>query len=365
MRSRLHWFLLSLAPLLVAATCGAPEDVDTTPGTSGGACNQDAAADGCNDESFCVSGVCRPLCKGDYSCNGGACVMYDSPLLPEGVGACSGGGYSPATTTPTTTAPASQGNPSTATTAAAADGQRCVSFSDCASGCCIGTASGGYCAASERCSTYMSPCGTCGAGTRCVSVGNGAPACGAYCDFNSECQSDCCVGTFGDGACVRAADCARARTCGLCDDGFGCASFQDPPTCQLECVSDDECASGACVALGNGTSVCDDPPRTPVDPPQMGTGSGNGSGSNVCFVPPGVMILPADYIARCTRVTDESNPLPNLLMCVEPTAGPGIPPAVLPNGARPSSMCFRVYNDTIDVASGCERTGGISCWCCP
>ena len=77
------------------------------------------------------------------------------------------------------------------------------------------------------------------------------------------------------------------------------------------------------------------------------------------------MILPGDYIAKCEAVTDESNPLPNLLTCVEPTAGPGIPPPVLPNGALPSSMCFRVYNDTINVASGCERTGGISCWCCP
>jgi hypothetical protein len=366
MRSPLHWLLLCSMPLLAAATCGAPEevDVDTTPGTPGGACNRNAAADGCNNESFCVSGACRPLCRADSSCNGGSCVMYSSSLLPQGVGACSGGGYAPGATT--TTPPPPQGNPPSSE---ASLGERCVSFSDCASGCCIGTESGGYCAASDRCGTYGSPCGTCAAGTRCLSITGNVTACGAICEANSECQSDCCIPTTGSaGVCAPSADnCARARTCGICDEGYGCAGFQDPPTCQPECVSDDECFSGSCVALSDGTSVCNDPPRSiaPVNPPQTGTG-GDPPGSNVCIVPPAAMVSPGEYIARCTAVTDESNPLPNFLMCLEPSAGPGIPTPVLPNGARPSSMCFRVFNDTVNLGSGCERSGaGFSCWCCP
>ena len=358
MRSPLNWLLLSSLPFLVAATCNAPEDVDTRPGTSGGACNRNAPADGCDDASFCVSSVCRPLCGDDYACNGGACVVYDSSLLPQGLGACSSAGSSPATTTETVP----QGTPATAPPTEASPGQSCDFNSDCASGCCIEAAAGDYCAPAERCGTPVSPCGTCGAGTRCLSIAGRVPACGALCDTNSECLSGCCVGIVNDGACATsAADCARARTCGLCDEGFDCASFQDPPTCQPECVSDDQCVSGRCVELNDGTRVCDDPPSTPVNPPQTGTATG----SNVCFVPPGVMILPGDYIAKCTAATDASNPLPNLLMCVEPTAGPGIPTPVLPNGVLPRSMCFRVYNETIQVESGCERNGGISCWCCP
>jgi hypothetical protein len=80
--------------------------------------------------------------------------------------------------------------------------------------------------------------------------------CREPCTEDSDCESNCCILFTGstDGFCVAAEYCACVAEGGVCDGsvpcckGLTCIRFSESGdyTCQPECTSDDQCASGQC-----------------------------------------------------------------------------------------------------------------------
>ena len=166
----------------------------------------------------------------------------------------------------------------------------CASDGECSSGCCVDLeGGGGACAASAYCGSSCSddfgPCEKqgecCGYPTGeafCVDDGDGG-TCHPSCDVNSDCGSSCCAELeSGDSVCAPSEVCGDdnpppsmchdpGESCAVngdcCDydlDLAYCVNYGDNNVvCAAACFSGDDCFSGCCATLQDGSGACSAP----------------------------------------------------------------------------------------------------------
>ncbi len=155
-------------------------------------------------------------------------------------------------------------------------GAPCTGNSECSSGFCVETGSGGFCSAS--CEAKACP-----NNDQCVALKGGGKAClpgsgvqgtltfGEACDSNSECKSKICAVIPGGRLCSRACTPGKA---GDCPAGHICSASGGQSICLpgarkkhlgAACSRNSDCASDLCASGGWGlrcARFCDAPPAT-------------------------------------------------------------------------------------------------------